>query len=727
MTIVELELRDGVAILWFDRPGKGPTLLDRSALGALPGVLERLENDQDIKALVVASQNPAGFIAGADIALFDEFSDREQAMALIGQVQALFARLARLPKPTIAAIHGPCAGGGLELALACDYRLASNAPATSLSLPEVQLGLLPALGGTQRLPRLVGLQAGLEMLLTGKKVYSGPARRLGLVDGTVHPEGLEAAALAAALAACLGAPPRLVTGRSVSKRHNGSQLGRLLQRTPAKALIFRRAAEQTLRQTRGNYPAPERILDTVRQTYGGPISVGLRVEAEAFADLLFTTQSQALRHLFFVRTRTRKNRFAGEGRTVEKSTVEQSTIEKDPAEKSPVEKRRVESIGVLGAGLMGAGIAQVSTSPGGYRVALKDQTFELAARGKAAVHRGLSERVGKGVTPFERDVAGERVMATDSYAPFARVDLTIEAVLEDLELKRQVLSEVEAVTGPDHIFASNTSSLPISEIAAGANRPSAVVGMHYFSPVPKMPLVEVVRGAETSTHALATAVEVGLRQGKNVIVVGDRPGFYVNRILAPYLNEALLAVREGAGIDEVDRAMEEGGFPVGPFRLLDNVGLEVAGKAVAVLAPLFAERGVSLDDFVATARTEGFAGRKEGFGFYLYGSAGKRNVNQRIYELLGSPQRLTLPRSELNERLLLALVNEAVHCLDEGIIRSREDGDAGAVFGIGFPPFLGGPFHYISSVGEAEVSQRLISLEERHGPRFRPAAGLLGA
>lgn len=689
MTRVELELRDEVAFVWFDR-NEGPNLLDRSALETMPSVLERLENDDSVRAVVVSSRNPAGFLAGADISLFDEFGDRESALEMIGHAQNLFERLARLAKPTVAAIHGPCAGGGLELALACDYRLASSAPGTNLSLPEVQLGVLPALGGTQRLPRLIGLQAGLEMLLTGKKVYSRPAKRLGLVDATVHPEGLQAAALAASRG--------LLSGRGQKERAGGRGLQRLLERSPARELIYRKAAEQTRRQTRGNYPAPERILDTVRRTFGGQMKEGLRVEAEAFADLLLTPQSQALRHLFFVRSKARKNPFADE-------------------------ERKVERIGVVGAGLMGAGIAQVSVAAG-YRVALKDQSFELAARGKAAVHKGLSERLGKGLTTFERDSAVERVGTTDSYRPFARVDLTIEAVLEELELKRQVLSEVEAVTPDGHVFASNTSSLPISEIAAQSQRPGQVVGMHYFSPVPKMPLLEVVRADQSSTAALATAVEVGLRQGKNVIVVADRPGFFVNRILAPYLNEALLTVREGAAIDEVDRAMEGAGFPVGPFRLLDNVGLEVAGKAVAVMAPLFERRGSSLDDFVARLRTEGLTGRRDGRGFYLYDGRGGRKVNSRIYTLLGSPPRQTVPRSEIRERLLLALVNEAVHCMDEGIVSSQDDGDAGAVFGIGFPPFLGGPFHYLASQGEAEVLGRLRELETRFGPRFRPAQGL---
>lgn len=693
MTEIDIEQRRGTAVLWLQRREEGPNLLGRGLLQALPGTLERLESDNTVEAVVIASRNRDGFMAGADISLFDELSDREETLALVRNAQQLIERIARLPKPTVAAVHGPCAGGGLELALACDYRVASSDDRTSFSLPEVQLGLLPALGGTQRLPPLVGLRTGLGMLLTGRKVYARAARRAGLVDAVIHSEGLEEAALQAA------AQLRRGGGR---RKPAVARLESLLTSTPAKELIFRRAEAEMQASTRGNYPAPLRILDVVRRSFGGDLQEGLRLEAEAFADLLLTEQSRALRHLFFVRSRARKNRFGHAA--------------------SPIRR-----LAVLGAGLMGAGIAQVSAEPGGYEVVLRDQSFDLAAAGKAAVHRGLSKRVGKGMTAFSRDVAAQRVRIATDYQGLGRIDLTIEAVPEELELKRTVVREVESVTGPDHIFASNTSSLPIASIAEGAARPERVLGMHYFSPVPKMPLLEVVRGRQSSTAVLAAAVEVGLRQGKSVIVVGDSPGFYVNRILAPYLNEALLLLREGAAVEAVDRAMEQAGFPVGPFRLLDNVGLDVAAKVTDVLSPLFEQRGFTLDRSAAKLPAAGLNGRKSGRGFYQYPKQGKRTVNEEAYTLLDVGQRRKVPGPEIVERLLLALVNEAVHCLDEGIIESREDGDAGAVFGIGFPPFLGGPFKYVEVAGEEVVAARLRALEQRFGARFTPAAGLTPA
>jgi 3-hydroxyacyl-CoA dehydrogenase/enoyl-CoA hydratase/3-hydroxybutyryl-CoA epimerase len=691
VTQIELEQRGEVAVAWLDRPEGGPNLLDEGLLSALPGLLERLESDRAIEAVVLASRKPEGFVAGADIALFDRLADKEEAFALVRDAQRLIERLARLPKPTVAAIHGVCAGGGLELAMACDTRIGSADGRTRLSLPEVQLGLLPALGGTQRLPRLVGLRAGLELLLSGRNVYARPAKRLGLVGALVHSEGLVQAAVQAAKESIGRAPGRI---RARSRRTEW-----LVENSPARELIFNRAEAVTRRRTLGNYPAPARILQTVRRTFGGDLEEGLRTEAEAFSELLFTDASRSLRHLFFVRRAARKNRTGAQ----------------------PLEVREVA---VLGAGLMGGGIAQVSTHPAGYRVLLRDQTLELAARGKGAVHRGLEERVGKGLSAFERDAAVQRVQASDGLAGFERVDLTIEAVPEVLELKRKVLQEVEAVTRPEHVFASNTSSLPIGLIASGASRPDRVVGMHYFSPVPRMPLLEVVRGPHSSPEALATAVETGLEQGKAVIVVEDGPGFYVNRILAPYLNEALLLVREGAAIDEVDRAMEQGGFPVGPFRLLDNVGLDVAAKATEVLDPLFAARGVNLEQASARLLAAGLSGRKVGKGFYLYRRDGKRIVNEEAYRLLGAGKRNGAEWTEIHERLLLALVNEAVRCLHDGIIDSPDSGDAGAVFGIGFPPFLGGPFHYVRAVGRERLAERLQALEQRHGKRFQAAPGL---
>ena len=425
------------------------------------------------------------------------------------------------------------------------------------------------------------------------------------------------------------------------------------------------------------------------------MQAGLEAEARNFADLVFTPESKALRHLFFA---------------------------KNAAEKNPLKSqvRPVGTVGVLGAGLMGAGIAQVSAQSG-YDVLLKDMKLEYAAKGKGNIYEDVSKRVGKGMTPFERDVIVERVVPVTEYDTFRGANLTVEAVLETLEVKQSVLREVEAVAPENHIFASNTSSIPIHDIAAASQRPETVLGMHYFSPVPKMPLLEIIKTEQTADWVLATAIQVGLKQGKTVIVVGDSPGFYANRILAPYVNEALALLREGAAVDEVDSAMRDFGFPVGPLKLIDEVGLDVGSHVTKVMAPLFAERGISLVTLEDDVLDAGLKGRKNGKGFYRYENGKSKEVNPEIYAFVGAPERRTVPKSEIQERLSLAMVNEAVYTLQEGVINTPADGDVGAVFGIGFPPFLGGPFFYLDEQGAGNVLERLERLTARHGPRFTPS------
>lgn len=695
MSLLHPEQREGVCVAWLDRPGERVNTLDREALGELAALLDRVEADADTAGLVLISRKRDGFVVGADLREFDRLQDREEVLALLREGHALLERLERFPKPVVAAVHGACLGGGLELALACRYRLASEHPSTKFGLPEVELGLLPGLGGTQRLPRTVGLRQGLEMALTGRNVYARPARRLGLADATVHPPGL--------LPAALRATRELARGERRPGARPDGPLGWALERTPARRLVFTRAARLAAERGGGHYPAPEAILEAVRAGAERGMQAGLAAEAEGFARLLFTPESKALRHLFFARAAARRN----EARDL---------------------AREVHTVAVLGAGLMGAGIAEVSAASG-YDVLLKDVDPTRAAAGKRAVHRGVSARVGKGRSAFERDRIVERVVPVASDERLRRADLTIEAVLEELELKRTVLRDVERVTSEGHVFATNTSALPVGRIAEAGARPEAVLGMHYFSPVPKMPLLEVVRHEGTADWAVATAVEVGLRQGKVPIVVTDRPGFYVNRILTPYVAEALRLLREGADVRAVDDAMTAYGFPVGPLKLLDETGFDVGAKVLETLRPLFAERGVELAGIDPAALQAGLLGRKSGRGFYRYDGR-RREVNDDIYRYVtdgrreGGGARRTIARREIQERLVLAMLNEAAHALQEGVLRGPADGDVGAVFGIGFPPFRGGPFWTMDRLGAAEVVAGLERLREGHGERFAPAAAL---
>lgn len=683
--MITLEYVGDVGLIMLDTPEHKVNTLDIQALRDMRKAFDDIQQEAACQAVVIASAKSSNFLAGVDISLFTSLS-AEELRRVTTEGQEFYNRIANFPKPVVAAVHGACAGGGTELVLACHYRIASDDPATHFALPEVQLGLLPGLGGTQRMPALVGLQKGLELVLTGRKVHARQARRIGLVDALHHREGL----LSAALEAAAG----LATGqvKPATRRRSGGNW--LLERTPASGLIYRQAAARAEKQGRGNYPAPGRIIEAVRIGREQGLAAGLRAEADAFSELAASSQARGLMHVFFARSGTRHNPFKGQ-------------------------EQQVQQVAVLGAGLMGGGIAQVSASAG-MQVLLIEQELGLAAAGRGRISRELGKRIGRGLTAFGRDRLVETIRLSERLQDAGQADLTIEAVPEKLELKQAVLAQVEAVAGPDHVFASNTSSIPIGRIAATAARPGQVVGMHYFSPVPRMPLLEVVRSEFSSEAAVATAVQVGLRQGKSVIVVGDTPGFYVNRILAPYINEALLLLQEGVRIERIDLAMRDAGFPVGPFKLLDEVGLDVADSVQAVMAPFFAERGQTLASSRAVLEA-GLLGRKGGKGFYVYGKSGSGTVNNQVYRLLGAAAAKDLEAQQIRSRLLYALCNEAAKTLEEGVISSALDGDAGAVFGFGFPPFLGGPFWHLDQTGIQLAVTELDSLRDSHGARFEAA------
>lgn len=382
----------------------------------------------------------------------------------------------------------------------------------------------------------------------------------------------------------------------------------------------------------------------------------------------------------------------------------------------------VKKIGVLGAGLMGSGITEVSVDKGDYRVLLKDQTIENAARGEREIWKSLNEKVQKKIiTEFERDKTASKVTGVDSYDGFNSVDLVIEAVFEDLELKQTIVEQIESHT-PDHtIFASNTSSLPISEIAKGAQRPENIIGMHYFSPVQKMPLLEIITTDQTADWVTQTAFQVGVNQGKNVIVVKDGPGFYTTRILAPYMNEALKLLEEGASIEFLDKIMKEFGFPVGPMALFDEVGIDVGAHVAETMSPMFADRGVDTNNRAQELLDAGYKGRKNKRGMYTYSSGKKKEVNTEIYEYFGGQNRTNPDKETAQQRMALTMINEAAWCLEEGILKSPTDGNLGAILGLGFPPFLGGPFRYIDQTGAQNVVDQLNEFTESLGNRFNPA------
>ena len=692
---------DGVAVVRFDVPNEPVNTLQASFSADLGRVLDDLGRDPALKAVVFTSGKPDGFIAGADIRLLRAVERAEQASELSRVGQRALAQLALFRVPVVAAIHGACLGGGLELALACSARVASIDEKTKLGLPEVQLGVLPALGGTQRLPRLIGVRSALDLLLTGKQLDGKRALSLGLIDELVPPAILLEVAVRLALSRAARPVPRKSALRRIFGTAELTEFA-LSDNALGRKLLFDHAKKKLLATTHGHYPAPERILEVVKRGLADGLVAGFSAEAEAFGALVVSEQARALMHVFFASTELKKD----------------SGLDAPGAQPRPVRR-----IGVLGAGLMGAGVAYVSAVQAKLDVRLKEREEAPLGGGLKHVREILDERVKtRRIGATERDLAMARITVTTDYEGFDALDVVIEAVFEDLAVKRQVLAEVQEKVGKSAIFASNTSSLPIAEIARGARRPEQVVGMHYFSPVHKMPLLEVVVTPLTAPWVTATCVELGKRQGKTVIVVYDGAGFYTSRILGPYLSEAAFLIAEGVAIERIDAALVEWGFPVGPVTLLDEIGIDVSAKVAHVLRDAFGER-MALPPGVDGLLKDQRLGKKNQRGFYSYGhgKGSERRVDPSVYGLLGVVPERELPAQEIAQRCAIQMINEAAYCFGESVLRSARDGDVGAIFGLGFPPFRGRPFHYVDSVGAAEIVRRLEGYRTTLGARFTPA------
>lgn len=680
---------DGVAILTFDTPGSPVNILSREVLAEVEELLSRVESDSAIRAAVLASGKRDSFIAGADLDQVLAMETAEEGAAFSRNGHRILDRIERCAKPIVAAIHGAALGGGLEVALACRYIIASDHPKTVLAQPEVMLGLLPGGGGTERLPKRIGLPAALPMLLTGKRLRPKQALRAGLVDSLTSPGGIVDTAARAALA--------LAGGTLKPGARKRGLLERLAAMPPLRSFVLEKARKEVLRKTLGLYPAPLSILEAVSAGLSKGRAEGQETESLLFGRLVADPGSKNLIRLFDSMT----------------------ALKKSPGGAAP---RPVKRLAVLGAGLMGEGIAAVSLPLAS--VVLKDVAEVSLGRAAKNLHRGLGKRVRSGaLTRAERDRQWFGLTLTTDASLAGRADLVIEAVFEELALKRKVLAETEAFLSPDAVFASNTSALPISAIAAGAKHPERVLGMHYFSPVPKMPLLEIVVAAQTAPWAVETARAFGVAQGKTVIVVKDSPGFYTTRILAPLMNEAIVLLEEGAEIEALDRALQHFGFPVGPATLLDEVGIDVAAHVSHDLGQAFGARGLTPSPILAKLAEEGWHGRKNGKGLYRYGekASRKKEVNGDVYAFFGGPSRKCFAPAEMADRLALLMVNEAVWCLDEGVLASPRDGDVGAILGLGFPPLRGGPFRYADTLGAQAVIDRMKALADRHGSRFAPA------
>ncbi len=688
---------DGIGLATFDDPARGHNVLTRKVLRTLNGVAAEAEAaaaDGSLRALLFRSAKPGSFIAGADVNAIAAVDDPDLGAQAARRGQALFGRIAALPVPTVAAIRGICLGGGTELALSCDYRIADDGEGTRIGLPEVLLGILPAWGGTTRLPRLVGLSAALDMMLTGKPARVSKALRIGLVDRVLPRHQFEERSLDVArrLARGEGLPPS-------RKGRRRTLAGRLLDGTPpGRALVLRTAAKRVRKRTGGRYPAPLRIVDVAGRGVRGPVAASLEREARAAGELVASPECKNLMFVFRLRERARKAPWSEGGKA-----------------------RPVERMAVLGAGPMGGGIAQVAAYNGIW-VRMKDVHHEAVARGLAharSIFDGAVRR--RSLRKREAGARMDRISGGVDYAGVGAADLVVEAVVERMEVKRAVLREVEGVAGPHAAIATNTSTLSVDEMAEALERPERFAGMHFFNPVHRMPLVEVVKGAATDADTVETIAALAVRLGKVPVVTRDAPGFLVNRVLGPCLNEAGHLLGEGCDAPAVDRAWKRFGMPMGPFRLIDEIGIDVMSHAGEVLARAFGERMAPAPSLVALAMS-GRLGRKGDKGFYRYEGGREQGFDKSVYadiKLAGA--RSATDDARVRDRLLFAMVNEAARVLEERVVGSAADVDLGMVMGTGFSPFRGGLLKWADDRGAAQVLRTLEVLEATHGPRFAPA------
>jgi 3-hydroxyacyl-CoA dehydrogenase/enoyl-CoA hydratase/3-hydroxybutyryl-CoA epimerase len=694
---------EGIATVTFDMPGEKVNKFAAPVMAELNELIDQLAKRADIKALAMVSGKSDVFIAGADIKELQRITIAADAVAKARAGQQVFQRWHDLPFPTLAVIDGACLGGGCEFAMACTFRLATDAEKTSIGLPEVTLGILPGWGGTQRMPRLIGPMAALDLILAGKPVNGPKAFKLGLVDACCARAFLDVE-LPRVIAKMLDPAGREAL-RSNRKPHGSSKL---LEGNPfGRMLLYRGAKKQLKRKARG-MRAPFKALEVMRQTYGGAIESGLAREAEAFSELGPNPECKCLIDTFFAMEALKK-----------------------PDKSETIQPAKIEKAGVLGAGVMGGGIAWLLADRE-IAVRVKDISWEAVAKAFHTANDYNQQLVKlRKLKDGDASLRLNRITGAVDFTGFQHAEVVIEAVVENLEVKKKVFAELEGHVAESCVIASNTSSLSVTEMATALKRPERFAGLHFFNPVNRMPLVEVIPGEKTSPEAVAALTALARRCGKTPVVVKDCPGFLVNRCLLPYMVEAAWLLQEGADVETVDRIIYDFGMPMGPFTLTDEVGIDVGTKVALILAKGYGERMAVAPILEHIAHELKLLGAKGKRGFYIHGEKGKKQVNPEIAaaaKKVRDQQRIApraIAREEVLDRCLLTWVNEAAKCLEERVIAKAGFLDLAMVMGTGFPPQRGGPLHYADQLGAKEVVDRLNRLHQRQGLRFKPAESLV--
>ncbi|ANM32233.1 hypothetical protein ABI59_12730 [Acidobacteria bacterium Mor1] len=687
---------NGFVHVVFDYPEPKVNLLTPDILSYIADLMDKLSQRTDVRGVLFKSAKPGMFVAGMDVDRIAEIHDPVQAAEGARQGQMVFQKIEDLRIPTVVAINGTCLGGGTEMSLACTFRVAGDDKAVRIGLPEVLLGIIPGFGGTQRLPRLTGLPTALDVILTGKQLDAKRARKAGIVDMVVPQAYLEREALKLLTQAAEGSRERLLA----KHRRKKKAVERLMEVfAPLRNYALDKARKKTAERVKEqDYPAPFRAIESIAAAITESEQEGYDFEAREIGKLIAGETSKSLMWLF----------------------KSQNALKKEVGGVHAV-PRKIKRAGVLGAGIMGGGISQLAADKG-IPVRLKDINNEAILTALRTADGLWKKKVKRRrMTRREHERRMAYIAPTLSETGFRHLDIVIEAVVERLEIKQAVLAAAEQHLDERAVFASNTSSIPIKDIAARALRPERVVGLHFFNPVHRMPLVEVIAGERSSPEAIATAHQLSIRLGKVPVVVQDGPGFLVNRILMFYLAEAMVLLKEGVKIEDADAAMLAFGMPMGPFELMDAVGLDTGLHVAKVLQSAFGERIGGDDSLMESIVASDRLGQKNGKGFYKY-KAGKKTVpDSEIYSLAGSPSPRDIPPETLQERMVLIMVNEAARCLAENVVREARDLDLAMVMGTGFPPFRGGLLRHADTLGVPVVADRLSRLADAHGERFRPA------